>query len=347
MRKLLFNSGEEELALETFKGFFYLFFCMLSVCDLFCGAGGFSLGFKQAGFEGLLAVDNFPPVLDTYSFNFPGTPVLVRDVRELHSFEILDRVGFPDVVIASPPCEPFSAANKKRMKRPLDRLYVDEVGGLVLEAVRLIGDLEPKVFVLENVVPLASPKLKEALKKEFSRVGFSDVYFNVLYAENFGTPSRRMRLFISNIRLNIKTLTRKLVTVVEAIDDLPDPESLHAVPNHDFWEPLKAYKKKKKYNIRWGEGLTFFQGASGKGLRNWIRLHPFKPALTVLGKSRFIHPFWNRPLTVREHGRLMGFPDDFVFFGGRGLQFDQVGEAVPPPLARVIAECVKSCIKNS
>ena len=320
---------------------------MVGFCDLFCGAGGFSLGFKQAGFKGLLTVDNFTPVLETYSFNFPRVPVLVRDIRELHSFEILDEIGFPDVVIASPPCEPFSAANKRRMKRQLDRLYVDEVGGLVLEAVRLIGDLEPKVFVLENVVPLASPKLKEALKKEFLRVGFPDVFFNVLYAEDFNTPSKRMRLFISNIRINIKALSRKSMTVVEAIDDLPDPESLHAIPNHDFWEPLKAYKKKKVYNVRWGDGLTFFQGASGKGLRNWIRLHPYKLASTVLGKSRFIHPFWNRFLTVREHARLMGFPDDFVLFGGRGLQFDQVGEAVPPPLAKAIAEYIKSHFKNS
>ncbi|MFX0162433.1 MAG: DNA cytosine methyltransferase [Candidatus Hodarchaeota archaeon] len=320
---------------------------MLKFCDLFCGAGGFSLGFKQAGFEGLLAVDIFAPVLETYSFNLPRFPVLVRDIRGLHSFEILDEYGFPDIVIASPPCEPFSAANKRRMKRQLDRLFLDELGGLVLEAVRLIGDLEPKVFILENVVPLASPKLKEALKKELLRVGFPNVFFNVLYAEDFGTPSKRMRLFISNIRLNIKTLARKPITVVKAIDDLPDPESLHAVANHDFWEPMKVHKKKKVYNIRWGDGLTFFQGASGKGLKNWIRLHPYKLAPTVLGKSRFIHPFWNRLLTVREHARLMGFPDDFVFFGGRGLQFDQVGEAVPPPLARAIAEYVKFYIKNS
>lgn len=320
---------------------------MFNVCDLFCGAGGFSLGFKQAGFKGLLAVDNFAPVLKTYSFNLPKVPVWVQDIRELHSFEVLDKNEFPDVVIASPKCEPFSAANKKRMKRQLDRLYVDKDGSLVLEAVRLIGDLEPKVFVLENVVPLASPKLKEALKKEFLRVGFPNVFFNVLYAEDFGTPSKRMRLFISNIRINIKKLARKQMTVVKAIDDLPDPESLHAVPNHDFWEPLKAHKKKKMYNIRWGDGLTFFQGASGKGLRNWIRLHPYKLAPTVLGKSRFIHPFWNRLLTVREQARLMGFPDDFVFFGGRVFQFDQVGEAVPPPLAKAIAEYIKFYIKNS
>ncbi len=68
-----------------------------------------------------------------------------------------------------------------------------------------------------------------------------------------------------------------------------------------------------------------------------MRLNPWKPAPTVMGSVRFVHPFEDRVLTVREQARLMGFPDDHVFFGPKDSQFNQIGEAVPPPLARAIA----------
>ncbi|MEM2079526.1 MAG: DNA cytosine methyltransferase, partial [Nitrososphaerota archaeon] len=83
-----------------------------------------------------------------------------------------------------------------------------------------------------------------------------------------------------------------------------------------------------------------FRDSLNRVHRNWVRLHPKKLAPTIHGKSRFIHPYEDRLLTVREQARLMSFPDNHVFYGGIDSQFDQVGEAVPPLLAKKIAQCV-------
>lgn len=91
--------------------------------------------------------------------------------------------------------------------------------------------------------------------------------------------------------------------------------------------------------------MVRFEGAD-RICTNVTRLHPYKLAPTVMGKSRFIHPFQDRFLTVREHARLMGFPDDHVFLGGKNVQYDMVGEAVPVPLARAIAKEVKKILRS-
>jgi DNA (cytosine-5)-methyltransferase 1 len=95
--------------------------------------------------------------------------------------------------------------------------------------------------------------------------------------------------------------------------------------------------------VAWGQALYTYRGSGGV-YRNFIKLHPNKPAPTVMGSVRFIHPYEDRLLTVREQARLMGFPDNHVFLGSRDSQFNQVGEAVPPPLARAIAEVVKGAL---
>ncbi len=307
---------------------------MYTVIDLFSGAGGFSLGFKRAGFRIIAAIDNSPPVAKTYRYNFPEVVFLERDVQEVEGWELLELVnGRPDVVIASPPCEPFTAANVKRLKDPLDRLYSDPIGRLTLHAIRLIGDLNPEVFVIENVPQIMEGPLKGALKDELRRVGYSKIYFNILRAEDYGSPSRRTRVFISNLRIKPKRLSRR-ITVMDAIGDLPEPDS--EIPNHEY-VPMSPRKYKKAVKLRWGASLIKYSGSSGKLYTNWVKLHPFKPSPPVLGNSRFIHPFENRLLTVREHARLMGFPDDHIFLGGRESQYDMVGEAVPVPLSYSIA----------
>lgn len=315
------------------------------VADLFCGAGGFSRGFKDEGFEIALGIDNVEAVAESFRKNFPGAEVLVEDISTLRSEEIRSIAGDIDVIIGGPPCEPFTGANPQRRSNPLDRLYEDPIGRLVLHYIRIVGDLKPKVFVMENVPALIDGPLHEAIEREFARVGYTKVYYNVLRAEAYGTPSHRLRLFISNVRIRPLPLKRR-VTVIEAIGDLPPPQSPHDIPNHDY-VPISPRKQKRIRKLKWGEALIRYAGANGKILYNYVRLHPYKLAPTVMGSSRFIHPFEDRLLTVREQARLMGFPDDHVFLGGRDLQFDQVGEAVPPPLARVIAREVKNFLERT
>ncbi|WP_456483944.1 DNA cytosine methyltransferase [Methanopyrus kandleri] len=307
------------------------------VVDLFCGAGGFSRGFKEAGFKILGGVENNPTPAATYRENFPEAEVIERDIQRVDAEEIVDELGEPDVIIGGPPCEPFTAANAERKPNPLDRLYDDPVGRLVLHFVRIIGDLQPEVFVMENVPAIMEGPLEKALRKEFSRAGYYEIHFNVLQAVRYGVPSYRRRVFISNVRIDPEPTVERPKTVWEAIGDLPDPDS--EVPNHEL-RPLSKRKLHRIRRLRWGEALSVIRGARGS-FKNWLRLHPFKPAPTVMGGSRFIHPFEDRLLTVREQARLMSYPDDHVFEGGYETQYDQVGESVPPELARVIAEEVR------
>ncbi len=314
------------------------------VIDLFCGAGGFSRGFQEAGFVIKLGIDNDINCVRTFSYNFRTAVALCEDIRNVTGRDILKYVGErPHVVIGGSPCEPFTAVNPRRLPDPLDRLYVDELGQLTLHFIRLVGELQPEVFVLENVPGLAKEPLRSAIEEEFRRVGYSKVYFNILKAEDYGNPSVRKRVFISNIELKPRKWKRN-VTVREALANLPPPGS-GLVPNHDV-PYLNEKKLKKIRQLRWGEALYKFVGSDGNLYVNYFRLHPDKLAPTVMGSSRFVHPFEDRILTVREQARLQGFPDDHVFFGPRDAQYNQVGEAVPVPLARAIAECVKEYLKS-
>ncbi len=307
----------------------------MNVVDLFAGAGGFARGFEMEGFRVAVAVENFKPVAETYKRNFPDAEVIVKDVKLVRGEEIERVCGDVDVLIGSPPCEPFTPANARRMRNPKDRLYVDKRGQLVLHFIRLLRELRPKVFVMENVPGIID--LREFLIREFKKAGY-DVHFNVLRAEDYGNPSRRRRVFISNVKIVPEPFGRR-VRVIDAIGDLPDPDG--SIPNHEILIRIPRSKVERISRLRWGESLVRFEGAEGV-YGNVTRLHPYKPAPTVMGKSRFIHPFEDRFLTVREHARLMGFPDDHVFLGGKNVQYDMVGEAVPVPLARAVARFLRS-----
>ena len=318
---------------------------LFKVLDLFSGAGGFSEGFRQAGFRIVGGLDNMKAMGETFKANFPEARFILADIQRVDARELIAEFGDVDIIIGGPPCEAFTAANFKRMPNPLDRLYKDPRGRLTLHFIRIIGDMKPKVFVMENVIQVAAGPLREALRREFRRVGYLNIYFNVLRAEDYGTPSRRTRMFISNIKIRPRKMRRR-VTVWEAIGDLPDPRTYHDIPNHEY-VPLSRKKFKRVMRLRWGESLITFVGADGAAKHNYIRLRPDQVAPPVMGKSRFIHPFQDRLLTVREHARLMGFPDSFIFYGGRNTQFDQVGEAVPIPLGKAIGLVIKNYLEGS
>ncbi|NVM55234.1 MAG: DNA cytosine methyltransferase [Candidatus Helarchaeota archaeon] len=311
------------------------------ILDLFCGAGGFAAGFQAVGFKIVAAVDQSYNAFLTYHHNFPEALLFNEDIHELHAIDIYDRMGIsPDVIIASPPCEAYTSANTYRQKEPLKRLYDDERGRLVLDAIRIIGDLRPKLFLVENVPELLSGELKWALRREFKQVDYEQIYFNMLFAEDYGTPSKRKRLFISNIKIAPKK--QRNGSTVQEVLNLPSPTSFHDIPNHE-WCSISPKKLKKIGKLKPGNALVFYQSATRKTYTNWVRLVPNKIAPTVIGHSRFIHPFEDRVLTVRENARLMGFSDQHLFFGGLESQYDQVGEAVPVPLAITIA---KYCQKH-
>lgn len=315
---------------------------MLGVVDLFAGAGGFAEGFRRAGFRILLGVDNDPAAIRSYKANFPESVALAMDIKEVTGALIERLVGRPDVVIGSPPCEPYTGANPRRMRNPLDRLYQDPAGQLALHFARIVGELRPRVFVMENVPGILD--VEEELRRVFAEAGYPRIYFNLLRAEDYGTPSHRLRVFISNIRIK-PPRRRRRITVEEALRGLPEPGS-EGVLNHE--PPSMSPRKARRIaRLRWSQALIYYEGAEGRRYPNLIRLDPRRHAPTVLGSSRFIHPYEPRFLTVREQARLMGFPDNHVFLGGRDEQYNQVGEAVPVPLAEAIAWEVRRFLEKS
>ncbi|MHA2424088.1 MAG: DNA cytosine methyltransferase [Candidatus Thorarchaeota archaeon] len=322
---------------------------MYRVLDLFCGAGGFSYGFTSA-FKGKhLAVDTASFPLQTYSENYPDAMVLQRDIASLHANEVLDLMGGqPDIIVASPPCEEFSLANPTSGSPAAERIYGTGTARLLLDTIRLISDLSPKAFVVENVAALMKGGGKEIAKKEFSRMGLDEVYFNLVRSHRHGNPSKRLRLFISNIELNLPK--NRPPWVMEAIGDLPPlgQDALFQyhkpVPNHSL-TIVSDEKQKKIRKTGWGRGARHFRSSKKKALPNWVRLYPDMVSTSIIGLSRYIHPYENRLLTVREHARLMSYSDDFVFTGPSDSQYNQVGESVPPLISRLIAEEVKSQIE--
>ncbi|MCE4623910.1 MAG: DNA cytosine methyltransferase [Caldisphaeraceae archaeon] len=318
------------------------------VLDAFSGAGGFSRGFEDGGFEVAVAIENDPPVSKTYKANFPDAYLIADDVKKVNYRIIKEISGYSpgdfDVVIASPPCEPFTQANKNRKKLPIDRLYSDPIGQLYLHAIRIIGELKPKYFLIENVPGILYEDIKSSIEKEIKRIGYNMAFFNVLHSEDYGVPSRRVRVFVSNVK--IEPSKEKKQVVADSLRDLPEPGS-YWPPNHEA--PLSISKKLQKRisKVKWGDSLIEFKGAENRRFKNLIRLNPYKIAPTVMGSSRFIHPFQDRVLTVREQARLMGFPDHHIFLGGKDKQYNMIGEAVPPPLAKVIATFLLKVIVNS
>ncbi|WP_338600012.1 DNA cytosine methyltransferase [Sulfolobus tengchongensis] len=307
----------------------------IKVIDLFSGAGGFSLGFKKLGIEPKVAVDKNHAAARTYSLNFPTTLMIEDDIREISGREILKHVnGEVDVIIGGPPCEAYTAANPLRMQDPLSRLYVDERGSLTLEFIRILDEIKPKIFVMENVPAIIETQsLKEALLHEFKKAGYSNVFFNILHAEDYGNPSKRTRVFISNVKIQ-PTKVHKRITVYDAINDL---DGKIEVPNNEISE-LNEKKILRISRKKYGEYLTMYKGSKGRNIPLYIRLNPDDLAPTILGNSRFIHPFHDRFLTVREQARLMSYPDDHVFLGSKDEQYNQIGESVPVALSTAIAE---------
>ncbi len=305
------------------------------VLDVFSGSGGFSEGFRQAGFKILLGIDNDRNAIRSFKYNFPHSIAIQEDVKEVSGHKLVGLIGGkPDIVIGSPPCEPFTGANPKREPEPIDRLYKDPQGQLTIHFIRLVSELEPKIFVMENVTGILRGEIRSELVKLFRDAGYSKVYFNILHAEDYGVPSHRTRVFVSNIPIKPKSHMKR-ISVWEAIKDLEDLNL--DIPNHEYVS-LSHRKQRRISRLHYESSLIKFRGANGRMIPNLIRLHPDKPAPTIMGSSRFIHPFHDRILTVREQARLMGFPDHHVFIGGKDDQFNQVGEAVPPPLAKAVAQ---------
>ncbi|MDV7187813.1 DNA cytosine methyltransferase [Lutibacter sp. TH_r2] len=362
----------------------------LNIIDLFSGCGGMSLGFKWAGFNSIIATDIDENAKETYNHNFPKTPFINKDLRELtkNEFDKIIDSQKVDVVVGGPPCQGFSLANKRRNK-----IKDDPRNELFYDFVKVVDWYKPKAFVMENVKGLLSMKNGEVIKvilQSFEDIGYTANY-KVLKASNYGVPQDRERVFIIGYKKNLnipvefpKIKISEPFTIDEAISDLPiinsgeGEESVkysfkaknsyqefmrlnskkvlnHVAMRHTprVVERFKAITTGKKLIDVWDTHGAVSRGNPNqkskiKFSQNNFRVFPHKPAPTIAAsfQSNFIHPYLHRNFTAREGARLQSFPDNFEFKGMRtkmswekGLsQYQQIGNAVPPLLAKAIAE---------
>jgi len=314
--------------------------------DLFCGAGGLAEGFRQAGFRSVFAVELDRHAAETYRTNF-GDHVFEGDIAALSNIPV-----DADVVIGGPPCQGFSALGKMF---PTANHTV--LNGLWKEFVRVVELVSPKALVIENVPSfLRSPQYR-ALRERVEQLGYQ-LAAGVLNAAHFGVPQRRKRGFIIGLkgaRPHLPEPSGQRSTVRDAIGDLPlEPDGLDW---HIGRNPTARSIERYRCIPPGGNRFDLIEKRPDITPRCWLekptgstdvfgRLEWDKPALTIRTeffkpeKGRYLHPEADRALTHREAARLQTFPDDFVFVGGKAAVAEQIGNAVPPQLAKAVAECL-------
>ncbi|MBR6082678.1 MAG: DNA cytosine methyltransferase [Salinivirgaceae bacterium] len=342
-----------------------------TVLDLFCGCGGLSLGFEQAGYKVLAGIDVWKDSLVTYQENHKSSKAIEADLMNLAPETVAKEIGtsYVDVIAGGPPCQGFSVAGK--------RIVDDERNKLYKSFVKMVAYFKPKAFVLENVpniLNMGGGIIKDAIIQDFSDLGYK-VTTKVLLASNYGVPQNRRRAIFVGL-LNGKTYeypqptTPVPITTAEALSDLP--ENTIAEGNPYPQKPQSEYQTeiRKGSNGVFNHEITIHteqtqriismvpDGGNYKDLpqelqskRNvhiaWTRLNSQKPSVTIdTGHRHHFHYKYNRNPTVRESARLQSFPDDFIFKCSKTSQLKQVGNAVPPFLAKAIAEQLKKYLNG-
>lgn len=331
--------------------------------DCFCGAGGLSLGFEKAGFDIIYAFDLDKAAINTYRHNNHEN-AFVRDIYKVSKGSIEEDLGHElgeiDVLIGGPPCQGFSVQRRGNDQDPRNNL--------VLEYIRLILDIKPKFFVMENVGGLLSPRGIPYLNKLIERCGEAGyiIQKKKLLASDFGVPQDRKRVVIVGEKLsdNLAKFSfpngsnGPVRTVRDAISDLMN-RSEDAIPNHKA-DKLSAINVERIRAIKEGEGRDSLpahlqldchkNNLTHRHLDVYGRMAWDKPSPTItarfdsFSRGRFGHPQLDRTITLREGARLQTFPDDFEFLGTKVEVAKQIGNAVPPLLATVIAQKIKECL---
>lgn len=336
-----------------------------TVISLFTGAGGLDLGFEEAGYQVRTCVEIEAVACETLHKNRPQWRVIGRDIRLVSTEEMLEtgglKVGETTVVTGGPPCQPFSTLGKQRA---LD----DPRGDLLREFIRVVDQARPLTFLFENVTGLKSVQKGKILKDlldAFEDIGYT-THPTILMAADFGVPQLRKRIFVLGSRekkvldfpradhSNNRSGLKKWVTVKDAFGRL----------HNEGWDLNRPDNKKMNHSVEMIQRMSLIKSGqnfwslpldkrpdcwkNGKhqGKDTFGRIDPNKPAPTIRTcaynptKGRYIHPYENRGLSTLEMAVLQTFPKDYRFAGNLCQVGRQIGDAVPPLLARRIAECL-------
>ena len=334
--------------------------------SLFSGGMGLDIGLMQAGIDIQIGQDFDDSCIMTMNAN--GHPSIAGDIRNIPASLILEKInmrpGEPFLICGGPPCQPFSTAGK--------RLGInDPRGSLFKDFVRMIDEIRPRFFVMENVKGLMSSVLKDEngehpdikvldiVLDEFSRLNYKTVY-GVLDAVNYGVPQFRERLVLigsrdgEDIFLPAPTHFRmhqnpayRWATLGNTIRDLEDANGecasfsesrlrfLRMVPEGGNWRDLPEDV------VQEAMGGAFVSGGGKVGF--YRRLSYSQPSPTVVTSpvqkaTMMCHPTKDRPLSVAEYARIQQFPDSWKFMGTTVDKYRQIGNAVPVGLAKAIGE---------
>ena len=305
-----------------------------TVIELFAGAGGLALGLEKAGLNAKALIEIDKDAVATLRHNRPEWNVIHADVCKV-SFKGMSA----DIVTGGFPCQAFSYAGKGLG-------FEDTRGTLFYEFARCVKEVQPKLFLAENVRGLISHQDGKTLKvvlSVLSSLGY-DVQYRLMNAVNYEVPQKRERVIIigtrPGIRFQYPAQLPYSLTLRDALKDVPDSEGmkyspkraavLALVPPGGCWRDLpeeiqKSYMMKSYY-------LT--GGRTGMARRiSWD-----EPCLTLTTspsqkQTERCHPEETRPFTVREYARIQTFPDDWEFMGGVGSKYQQIGNAVPVKFA--------------
>lgn len=346
----------------------------MKVGDLFAGVGGMSQGFKMAGgFEISFAVEYEKDIADAYKKNHINTDVYAMDIRNIDVEELHKKHPSIDVMVGGPPCQGFSQKGK--------RLSIDDPRNFLFQQfVRFVKEFKPKYFVLENVpaiITTANGFFKEQIISAFNKIGY-DVTCDVLCAADFGVPQdRRRAVFIGQLgelQIELPKPTNKRVNIKDAIYDLPfiasgegeEESSYDKKPTSEYQKLMRGNcnvlynHKATKHNALALNRLSMIPKGAGKEVLppeertksiysgTWSRMIEDDISVTITTRydtpssGRFTHPILDRCITTREAARIQSFPDSFRFYGSKTCQMKQVGNAVPPLLAKAIAEQIKN-----
>ena len=342
------------------------------ILDLFSGAGGFSYGMhKNSHFETVVALDFNEYATETFKRNMPCAVVITGDIKDASVREKVLKTAKDknvNMIIGGPPCQGFSLKGKKLGLR-------DSRNYLFLEYLKFVEEIRPEVFVIENVKSLlttADGWFKDEILEYIYKLGYN-VDYGVMNAKKYGVPQTRERAIFICSKTRIVTLPQgneEIVTIRDAISDLAYLESAQGEFVCDYInEPKSAYQKLmrsklgKLYNhvasnhsavalaklamIPPEKGKEFlpdkFKG-NQKFDTTWGRLVWDDVSPTI--DTRFdtpsngtnSHPVLNRSITPREAARIQSFGDEFVFYGARRAISAQIGNAVPPLMAKAIAD---------
>lgn len=339
--------------------------------DLFSGAGGLSCGLEMAGFKCLLGIDRDKAAIDTFKLNHKHAQAIAGDLREISTKqikEILENQKI-DLICGGPPCQGFSTIGQNNQE--------DERNFLFWEFARLVEDLQPDYLLMENVTGLLARKNEKTLNtiiKCFTDLGYTlDV--KVLSAHHYGVPEKRRRTILLGNKFSVINIyPQQLFKDSEKeCSNLPLPRSVGwaftnlckvngEAFNHNLDSaqiPNELEKKRLSYipegkSVRYEKDqLTYLPKELWFNI-DWKNLHEerFREAkLNRLdrnscsgtintNRTSYYHPTENRYLTAREAAAIQSFPPNYIFCGTLTQQWRQIGNAVPPLLAKAIGESI-------